>query len=101
MKRYVSFGAEDEAVLRALAPHAAPHFRRIADEFYQRLEQHDEARGVFSGAEQVERLKQTLCVWMRVLLEGPWEDSYHELRARIGRMHVKVSLPQRYMFGAM
>ncbi|HJZ85741.1 MAG TPA: protoglobin domain-containing protein [Polyangia bacterium] len=101
MKRYVRFGAEDEASLRALGPHAAPHFVRIAEEFYQQLEQHPEARAVFSGPEQVERLKRTLCTWMQVLLEGPWDEAYHELRTRIGRMHVKVALPQRYMFGAM
>ena len=44
MKRYVRFDADDEAMLRALAPHAAPEFRRIAEEFYARLEQHPQAR---------------------------------------------------------
>lgn len=46
MKRYVRFGPDDESALRALAPHAAPHFRRIADEVYQRLQEHEEARKV-------------------------------------------------------
>src|SRR5262249_16344656 len=101
MKRYVQFGGEDETALRALGPHAAPHFRRIADEFYQQIEQHADARAIFSGPEQVERLKQTLCTWMKVLLDGPWDEKYYQLRASIGRIHVKVALPQRYMFGAM
>jgi PAS domain S-box-containing protein len=38
---------------------------------------------------------------MRLLLDGPWDEAYFEKRARIGRTHVKISLPQRYMFGAM
>src|SRR5439155_1785692 len=95
------FDDGDQAALRSLLPHATPHFRRITEEFYERLEQHADARAVFSGPAQVERLKQTLVIWMRVLLEGPWDDAYHEMRARIGRMHVQVALPQRYMFGAM
>jgi PAS domain S-box-containing protein len=101
VKRYVRFGDQDAAALRALAPAAAPHFRAIADEFYARLAEHDEARNVFSGPEQVDRLKGTLCGWMELLLNGPWDEAYYQKRARIGRMHVKIALPQRYMFGAM
>jgi PAS domain S-box-containing protein len=101
MKRYMRFGPEDEAALRALAPLARPHFARIADEFYQRLDEHEEARAVFTGIDQVRRLQRTLQDWMLLLLTGPWDDEYYEKRARIGRMHVKIALPQRYMFGAM
>ena len=58
-------GAELPSHLRAvvepgylLAPHAAPHFREITEVFYGRLAEHESARRVFSGPEQVERLKQ-------------------------------------------
>src|SRR4051812_25094053 len=101
MKRYVRFGTEDEAALRALAPHAKPHYPRIAEEFYALLGGHEEANRVFSGPEQVARLQSTLCDWMRLLLRGPWDHDYYERRARIGRVHVRIALPQRYMFGAM
>jgi PAS domain S-box-containing protein len=101
MRRYLGFGAAEEAALRSFAPHAAPHFASIAEEFYDRLVHHEEARQVFLNDAQVERLKGTLQVWMRLLLEGPWDEAYFEKRARIGRTHVKISLPQRYMFGAM
>jgi two-component system, NtrC family, sensor histidine kinase HydH len=36
-----------------------------------------------------------------VLLLGPHDDAYYELRARIGRMHVRIALPQAFMFTAM
>ena len=101
MKRYVRFGGEDEAALRRFAPHAAPHFAAIAEEFYERLVHHEEARQVFLDDAQIERLKGTLQVWMRLLLEGPWDEAYYEKRARIGRTHVKINLPQRYMFVSM
>lgn len=101
MKRYVRFGAEDEEALRALAPYVQSSFRPIAEAFYERLSEHEEARRVFSGPAQVERLKGTLCKWMERLVNGPWDEDYYEQRARIGRMHVRIALPQRYMFGAM
>jgi PAS domain S-box-containing protein len=101
LKRYVRFEARDEAALHRLFPFAAPEFRRIAEDFYTRLDEHAEAKRVFGGPEQVARLKGTLCEWMRLLLTGPWDEAYYALRARIGRMHVEIGLPQRYMFGAM
>jgi PAS domain S-box-containing protein len=101
MKRYVRFDDDDQAVLRGFANQARPHFPRIVTEFYGRLAEHDEARRVFSGPEQVERLKGSLSDWLDLLLKGPWDEDYYQKRARIGRMHVKIGLPQRYMFGAM
>jgi two-component system, NtrC family, sensor histidine kinase HydH len=38
---------------------------------------------------------------MDQLLRGPWDEAYFDLRCRIGRMHVRIALPQHYMFGAM
>ena len=35
------------------------------------------------------------------LLAGPWDEEYYQLRCRIGRVHVRIALPQHYMFGAM
>ena len=101
LKRYVRFGRDEEAALRELAPHARPYFREIAEAFYERLAGHDSARRVFSGPEQIERLKGTMVVWLEGLLMGPWDEAYYQRRARIGRRHVQIDLPQRYMFGAM
>ena len=102
LKRYVQWSAADEAALRALHPMALPELERIADVFYRRIFEHDEARKALEGGEsQVGRLKVTLRAWMDTLLSGPWDDVYYERRARIGRVHVRIALPQHYMFGAM
>ncbi len=76
-------------------------FARIADVFYRRILNHEEARKALAGESQVGRLKLTLVIWMDKLFTGPWDEEYYELRARIGRVHVRISLPQHYMFGAM
>ncbi len=101
MKRYMRFGPEDEAALRAFAPQAEPHIGRIVDEFYRRIDEHERARAVLSETPRIDRLKEQLGEWMARLFTGPWDDDYFELRSRIGRVHVKIGLPQRYMFGAM
>ena len=102
LKRYVKFDAQDESVLRALHPVMTPDLIRIADVFYGRILEHDSARAALAGGEsQVERLKLTLVAWLDHLLTGPWDEDYFELRCCIGRMHVRIALPQHYMFGAM
>src|SRR5262245_32182092 len=102
LKRYVQWSVDDESALRALHPLAAPEFERIADVFYRRILDHDQARSALEGGEsQVGRLKVTLVAWMDSLLQGPWDEAYYERRARIGRVHVRIALPQQYMFGAM
>jgi signal transduction histidine kinase len=102
LKRYVQFDADDEAALRALHPLAASEFTRIAGVFYDRILTHEGARTALEGGEsRVGQLKVTLVAWMDKLLSGPWDEAYYEQRARIGRMHVRISLPQHYMFGAM
>lgn len=101
LKRYVRFGTEDQDTLRALHPLVSPEFARIADIFYRRILEHPEARKALAGESQVGRLKLTLVIWMDKLFIGPWDEEYYELRARIGRVHVRIALPQHYMFGAM
>jgi signal transduction histidine kinase len=102
LKRYVGFGPADEQALRALHPLAQPHFRGISEVFYQRILEHEGARRSLVGGESVVgHLKVTLQAWMDKLLSGPWDEAYFELRCRIGRMHVRIALPQHYMFGAM
>jgi two-component system sensor histidine kinase HydH len=102
LKRYVGWRVEHETALRALKPFAMPHLQRIADKFYDQILQHEEARRVLLGGESsVGHLKIRLTAWMERLLEGPWDEDYYELRCRIGRVHVRIALPQHYMFGAM
>jgi two-component system, NtrC family, sensor histidine kinase HydH len=102
LKRYVCFEAADEAALTRLHPIVAPHFHRISEVFYRVILQHEQARTAMEGGEsQVGRLKGTLVAWMDKLFAGPWDEEYYERRARIGRVHVRIALPQHYMFGAM
>lgn len=102
LKRYVGFGPPDEEALRRLHDLVAPDFAQIAEIFYDRILTHEGARTALEGGESVVgRLKVTLVAWMDKLLSGPWDEEYFDLRCRIGRVHVRIKLPQHYMFGAM
>jgi signal transduction histidine kinase len=102
LKRYVRFCDEDERALRALHEAAAPRFEAIAEAFYDRILTHEEARTVLVGGEsRVGHLKVTLRAWLDTLLSGPWDEAYWQHRNAIGRVHVRIGLPQHYMFGAM
>ena len=101
LKRYVDFDDEDARRLRAFGAVAAPEFARVALEFYDKIREHERAHAVFSGEDQIQRLQRALVRWMHRLCGGTYDDAYFEETAKIGRVHVQVGLPQRYMFTSM
>ncbi len=101
LKRYVRFTEEDSNLLRKFREHASAHFDRIARQFYERAQEHEDAQSVFKGEEQVRRLHKSMVRWMDRLLSGPHDETYFDETSNIGRMHVRVGLPQRYMLSAM
>ncbi len=101
LKRYVDWGPGDERALRDLHAVAATSFPAIAGAFYDRILAHDGARRALGGESRVGQLKVTLGFWLDQLLTGPWDEEYFLARCRIGRVHVRIDLPQHYMFGAM
>ncbi|HEX3697946.1 MAG TPA: protoglobin domain-containing protein [Polyangia bacterium] len=102
VKVYVGFDDQAGAALRAAHDVVAPHFADIIDDFYATIEAHPGARAAITGgAAQIQRLKRSLLVWIDELFQGPHDEAYFERRARIGRVHVRIDLPQMYMLTAM
>lgn len=101
LKRYIGFSGEDARLLRAARDLVRPHFERIAREFYDRIRMHEEAHAVFTGEAQIARLHLSLVRWLDRLFCGVYDEAFARETAQIGRVHVKVGLPQRYMFTAM
>ena len=95
MKRYVRFTESDVRALGELHPYAAPHFERIAIEFYDRIREHEKAHAVLADDAQIERLKRSLVRWLHRLFVGPHDEEHFEQTSRIGRAHVRVGLEQR------
>jgi len=101
LKEYVGFDAESDRRLRALAVRMLPYHGGIVDRFYEAILADPGARAVLKTEAQVGRLKVSLSEWLKGLFTGPYDETYFEKRSRIGRVHVKVGLEQRYMLSAM
>ncbi len=102
IKSYIGFGPADAAVLAALRPLLAPQFAGFAEHFYDTIMRHPRAAAAITGGRaQVDRLEASLEAWMDSGLAGPHDRAFYERRARIGRMHVVIGLPQEFMFTAM
>lgn len=101
LRRYVEFDDRDASLLVAVQDLLAPDFPRIAQQFYDKIREHEEAHAVFTGEDQIVRLQKSLQVWLRRLFGGTYDAAYYERTAHVGRVHVRVGLPQRYMFSAM
>jgi two-component system, NtrC family, sensor histidine kinase HydH len=102
LQRYVGFGASQATCLERFLPQARQYFDAIVDDFYTTLEAHPSANAAITGGPaQVERLKRTLVGWLNSLLSGQYDADYLTQHARIGRVHVRISLPQEFMFTAV
>jgi signal transduction histidine kinase len=100
LEQYIGISVEDRALLRRLLEVAEPEIPAIIENFYAAI-QRSAARGVLQDEAQVQRLKSTLCGWIRETLSGPHDDAYWERHTRIGRTHVRVGLSHRYVFAAL
>lgn len=101
LKRYVRFSTGDAERIRAFREVARPHFSRIVSDFYDRIREHEDAHAVLQGEEQIARLQGSLVRWMERLLGGVYDEAYFQETSHIGRVHVRVGLPQRYILAAM
>jgi PAS domain S-box-containing protein len=99
--RYVRWSSEDAEALRALLPIVDERKTAIAEDFYERIREHPEAARVFRDDAQVRRLQQTLTRWLVELVGGPHDRAYFEQRCRIGGVHARLGVAQRYVFAAM
>ena len=101
LKAYIGFDDGVERLLHECKPLVEPHYEDIVVSFYDALWNNPRARAVFSGPDQIARLRATLHEWLESAFTGPWDERYFERRSRIGQVHVDVGLLPHFMGGAM
>jgi PAS domain S-box-containing protein len=101
LKAYLMLTREDEEILRDVYSRLERHVPAIIDDFYRQILLHEGTRRILESPAQVERLKGLLHDWLVSLFLGPRDEAYAEKRTRIGLTHVRVGLPQVYVYGAM
>lgn len=102
IRRYVGFDDRASRLLAELFPLVRGDIAPLIDEFYAAIGRDADARrAITGGTEQVERLKLTLRQWLESALTGPHDLAWVAGRKRIGLVHVRVGLQQRFMLTAM
>lgn len=102
MRRFVGFTDADAAALGDLQARLTPALPDIVDLFYRHILEHPGAAAVLTRSKaELYRLRQTLFAWLRELFNGDYDKRYYDQRCEIGRAHVRIDLPQHYMFTAM
>ena len=102
IKRYVGFDQDRSERARGVTSHRGASFRRDHRRFLRGDRSASRSpRSDHGGKAQIERLKRTLLGWLESVLLGPYDLAYLESHSRIGRVHVRIELPQQLMFTAM
>ena len=70
IRDYIGFDQEDEETLIALHDLISPHFAGVVNAFYEALWLNPRTRMVFSGPDQVERLRASLMIWLERVFYG-------------------------------
>jgi PAS domain S-box-containing protein len=101
MRRYVRLGEEEARLIASFGRVATPWFPEIVQQFYDRIREHEDAHAVLVDEAQIARLQASMIRWLTRLCSGNYDEAYFVETGKVGRVHVKVGLPQRYMFTAM
>jgi len=98
LQQLVSFGPDDAAAIRRVAPLLRPYAQRIVDRFYERLFRDPDARSVFKeGESQIERQRGFLAAWLGTILDSAYDGTFFDGLVGIGQAHVRAAVPQRLM----
>jgi len=102
MKHFVGFSEEDAELLTSLYPRIRARLPEVVDRFYATLSDQPALRPILHDRPgRIEDLKKTLRGWLTSLFGGQYGEAYFHERCRIGQAHVRVQLPQQYMFTGM
>ncbi len=101
MKAWIGLTSSEADKLRQVGPRLQASFPRVVELFYHTLLKDPEAKAVFRDDAQIRRVQDLLNTWIQELFEGRYDEAYFEKRSKIGRTHVRVDLPQRFVFTGM
>ncbi|MBN1878378.1 MAG: hypothetical protein JXA33_29440 [Anaerolineae bacterium] len=102
MKRIGRLDKADQQLLLEMQPAIEQHASEIVNAFYAQLERFENLAAILHAEPgRVEKLKGHLTRWLVSLASKSYDETYYDLRYRIGKRHVEVGLEPRYVIAAM
>jgi len=101
MVAHLRIADEERSALAALWPVVEPLATEIVDAFLARIAQGPETATYLRADGEKEGMRRGLRDWLATLLQSERDEAYLASRARIGRIHLKAKVPQRFLVGAL
>jgi signal transduction histidine kinase len=101
LRSYVNLVDENVQLAVAVWPLIEPSVDLLVDDFYKEILRHEEAKSVFGGPEQVQRLKASLRDWIAELFAGNYDQEFVARRWQVGFRHVQIGLQPVWVSAAM
>jgi Methyl-accepting chemotaxis protein len=89
----------DLQLLKLIRPFVIKEIDDIAKKFYASVYEIEPLRKIIDQYSSVEKLSRTLAGHVMAFFDGKIDDAFVESRARVGRMHYKISLTPSYYMG--
>lgn len=101
LRSYVGLTDAQTEIAASAWPIIEPDLDSFVQDFYIEILQHEAARRVFSGPEQVKRLQGTLRKWISELFTSTHDEAFVARRWAVGLRHVQIGLESVWVSAAM
>ncbi len=101
IRKHYRFSRADEENLPKLSEILLPVVDELARDFYDFLRDDPRTAAYFPTEAAVERRKETIKAWLRMILTEPYDRRLLLRLERIGQVHVKIGLSGHYVNAAM
>jgi two-component system, NtrC family, sensor kinase len=101
LQTYVGLTADDIRLVPRAWPYIEPSLHELVDDFYEEILRHTEPRQIFTGPDQVGRLKASLRQWIAELFSAVHDEAFVAKRWQVGFRHVQIGLQPIWVSAAM
>ena len=101
LRKYVGLDEAQVQLASSAWPLIAPDLDSFVEDFYSQILQHEPARRVFTGMDQVLRLKGSLRHWIEDLFTATHDEAFVARRWAVGLRHVQIGLEPIWVSAAM
>ncbi|GBE15591.1 MAG TPA: heme-binding sensor globin domain-containing protein [Proteobacteria bacterium] len=100
-KSHYEFTAEEEQLLKELAPLMEIHKEEFAEDFYGHVMSNKETAEFFPTEAKLDRHRKMIAGWFMDLFGGKYDDAYIRNLKHVGKVHVNIKLDGHFVNTSM